>query len=88
MAKNGGMKVIEGGKAPDIVTVKCVTRMGVLAGRCYLDTFQNTRDALEEQGYIDLVDAEGSPLRVYGDHVIALVHVSTEPKASPLILPR
>ncbi len=88
MAKPGKLNVIDGGKAPDIVTVKCVTKMGVLAGKCDLDNFTNVRDCLEEQGYLDLVDNEGSSLRVYGDHVIALVHVSTAPKVSPLILPK
>lgn len=84
--KKGNLDVVQGGKKPDIVTIKVLhaatnpTGFVAFSGGCDLDTFERTLEALEEQGYIDLVDRDGIKLRVFKEGVLAVIHIGTQPR--------
>lgn len=87
MKNTKNLGVIDGGKKPDVVTVKIVQGTQnpngfiAFAGGCDLDTFERTLEAFEEQGYLDLVDHEATKMRIYKcPDTFAVIHIGTKPQ--------
>jgi hypothetical protein len=86
MKRQGGLGIVEGGKKPDIVTVKIIQRamntMGFIAfaGACDLHTFEETLEAFETQGYLDLIDHEATKMRIFKEGTLGVIHIGTKPQ--------
>lgn len=90
--KRGGLSSIEGDRKPDIVKVKCLVAAAnpqgfvILTGECNLDLFEHAMDAFYDQGFLDLIDADGMKLRVWRDKTIACVDGGVRKPGAPKIL--
>jgi hypothetical protein len=93
MQKTSKLGVIDGGKKPDVVTVKIIQGTGgpagflAFVGGCDLHTYDDTLAAFEEQGYLDLVDNEATKMRLYKcPDTFAIIHIGTKPQQPKNIL--
>lgn len=97
MNNKGKFSAISGGlseKKPDIVRIKVVLPLGggpghvAFVGDCDLGTFEECNNALHDQGFIDLIDVEGTKIRVTkGDSWIVTVDQGVVQRRSSIITP-